>query len=177
MAFFSRRFLLLFGLLTFLSACAEPLLEADVAQQIVPRTISVDVSKIEGVSGRADEITVAPSKIQSDLTANLERTLARPGRPNADIALSVTKVRLVSPGQAFLLGGTSYIEGILQVTDSRSGAVLLAPTEVFGISEQLRLGGIVGAVTTPAADKDYQQTIRGFSAAIQERLYGDPEGS
>lgn len=160
-----------FSLFLMIAACAQPVLvDQTRAQTLVVGNIDVDMSQFAGVRGR--EFPVPPEQVAADITQALRAVLDRPGTPNADVKLVVQQVALASAGQAFVLGGQSQIAGTLTVTDRSTGQVVVPPTQVTGISEQVRLGGVVGALTTPAAEKDYRQTLRGFAASIHQQLYG-----
>ena len=127
-----------------LAACeTEPLVDSTVSSGIVPRNIVVDTSEIAGIEGR--DLVVAPSQLSA--------------------AILIARGASV----AFL---QSNVQAILQVKDVASGADIIPPTAITGNSEQLRLGGAIGVITAPNADVDYQQTIRGFAAAVRMRIFG-----
>ena len=175
MPFFARAFGALM-LLLLVTGCAQPVLVTeDRSQSLVIGQIDVDMSMFEGMKGR--EFTVPPEQIAADIAGELRAVLDRPGAPNASLDLRVSTLRLVSPGQAFALGGQSQIQGVLTVVDDATGDAIVPATAVVGISEQIRLGGVIGAVTSPAADKDYRQTLRGFAASIHQQLYGVKPGA
>ena len=170
-----RRIFLLGALTATLAACeAEPLVDQAQAATIVPGNIVVDTSAISGIEGR--ELVVAPAQINADLTGALKTALKRPGAPNADVYVTVKKVQLVSRG-ASVAFAQSNIQAVLQVRNRAGGADIIAPTEITGLSEQFRLGGVIGVVTAPTAEQDYQQTIRGFAASVGDRLFGAPADS
>ena len=164
------------SLFIFMAAC-EPVVLVDEtrSQSLVVGSVDIDVSQFAGLKGR--EFKLPPEQVAADIERELRAVLTRSGAPNADLKLVVTDFRLVSPGQAFALGGQSSITGMLSVVDRATGAVIVPPTKVVGLSEQLRLGGVIGAVTSPAADKDYRQTLRGFAASIHQQLYGVKPGA
>ena len=163
------------SLFILMAACAPTVLvDESRSQSLVVGSIDIDTSQFAGLKGR--EFQLPPEQVAADIERELRAVLTRPGAANADIKLVVSNFRLVSPGQAFALGGQSAITGTLTVVDQATGAEIVPPTEVVGISEQLRLGGVIGAVTSPAADKDYRQTLRGFAASIHQQLYGVKPG-
>ncbi len=170
------RSLILMSLFFVLSACAQPVLVSEAqSRALVVGTIDIDMSRFQGVTGR--EFKLSPAQVEADVRKALRAVLARPGNANADIKLVLDRVRLVSPGQAFAVGGQSSITGTLSVVGRANNTAIVPPTEVSGISEQVRLGGVIGAVTSPTADKDYQQTLRGFAASVHKQLYGVMPGA
>ena len=132
-----------------LLGCAPHMLEDQAAANLVVRTISVDTSSIAGVAGR---------KMAFDVS------------PNADVKVTVTEVRLMSRMQELMLGGASYVKGILTVTDAATGAPIVAPTKIFATSQRVRVGGPIGAAVAPSAENDYHQTIEGFAQNVLVRL-------
>jgi len=170
------RSILMMSLFVVLSACAQPVLVSEAqSRTLVVGEIDIDMSQFQGVTGR--EFKLSPAQVEADVRQALRAVLARPGKANADLTLVLDRVRLVSPGQAFALGGQSVITGTLSVVARANNTAIVPPTEVSGISEQVRLGGVVGAVTSPSADKDYQQTLRGFAASVHKQLYGVMPGA
>ena len=105
--------------------------------------------------------------MEAALRLQLEATPAG----NTNVVVQVTDVRLVSPGEAAMLGSNSQIGATISATNSK-GAVILAPTEVTASSEKVRFGGLIGAMMTPKADDDYRFTVSGFAKAVRERLLG-----
>ena len=167
----SRRTLLSFIAVTALAACeTAPLISPEAAQSVSVRNVVVDTSAIEGLSGGRD-LEVAPAKINSDVTAAMRTFLNASPNGNSDVAVTVTQVKLLSPGEAFLLGGNSFIKGIIKVQGS-DGTEILAATEILGTSQQVRLGGIIGAATSPSPEKDYANTVTGFATSARDQLFG-----
>ena len=165
----NRRFALLGLAALCVAACDAPDAASPEASNLIVRNITVDTSKITGVEGR--EIVVAPAQISKDLLSALRTSLAKAGTGNADIIVQVQQVELVSRGAsvAFL---QSNIKAILTVRDASTGQDIVPPTAITGFSEQFRLGGVVGVVTAPSAEQDYQQTLRGFANTVRDRVYG-----
>jgi len=162
-------------LLTLVAACTTPMLQEGTPQTFVVRTISVDVSAFQGVTGR--EIEVPKRQIADDIKTALKATLARPGASNADLSVTLKTVRLTSPARAAAFGGNSRIIALLQVVDSVTGAILIPSTEITGFSETTRIPGVLGAATSPSAANDYVQTVDGFAASVRNQLYGVPTAS
>jgi hypothetical protein len=154
-----------------LAACeVPPLVDAETASTINVRNVVVDTSQIKGLSG-GREYQVSPEKINSDLTAALRQFMNASPTGNTDVAVTVTKVKLVSPGEALLLGGNSFITGIIKVQGA-DGSEVLPATEIFGSSQMARLGGLIGAATSPSPQKDYLDTVTGFATSARDRLLG-----
>ena len=153
-----------------LLGCAPHMLEDQAAANLVVRTISVDTSSIAGVAGRKMAFDVPPARIDADLTQALQRKLRAMPQGNADVKVTVTEVRLMSRMQELMLGGASYVKGILTVTDAATGAPIVAPTKIFATSQRVRVGGPIGAAVAPSAENDYHQTIEGFAQNVLVRL-------
>lgn len=172
----SRRAALLAGLsLVLLSGCVQPLVDAETQQKLVVGKVTVDVSAIQPIGG-GREITLTRQQIERDLTRALSAQMIRPGqgRPNARVAVKVDEIWLVSRGQSFITGGKSTIRGTITVTDLASGKQILPQTEVFGMNEGFRLNGVIGALTAPEPQKDYEGTVEGFAHQVAVRLLGEP---
>lgn len=162
--------------LSALGACVEPLVDETVQQSLVVRSITVDASAIQPIGG-GREITLTRGQIEKDLKAALTAHMVKPGqgKGNADVLVTVDEIHLVSRGQSFAIGGSSSMAGTLKVTEAGTGKVILPPTKTGGISETLRLGGVLGAITAPNAAKDYADTINGFAKQNAARLLGKPK--
>jgi hypothetical protein len=156
-----------FALLS-LGACVTPLVDEAMQQSLVVRSIKVDASGIKPIGGGRE------TQIETDLKAALTAQMIKPGqgKGNADVLVTVTEIFLVSRGQSFALGGNSHMTGTLTVTEAGSGKVILAPTVVGGGNANLRLGGVLGALTAPMPDKDYADTLTGFAKQNTARLLG-----
>lgn len=159
-----------------LTGCVTPFVEESVQQSLVVNTITVDASAIKPIGG-GREITLTHGQIEKDLKAALTAQMVKPGqgKGNADVRVMVEEIYLVSRGQSFAIGGSSAMTGTLTVTETGTGKVILAPTKVGGASETLRLGGVLGAITAPSAEKDYADTIGGFAKQNAARLLGKPK--
>ena len=166
----TRRSLFALGALVLLAACMEPLADESVTRNLVVRDIYINTDNIEGIEGR--EIVVSPEKIRADLTMALISELGyrRSDTGNADVVISITKVHLLSPGGSLMIGGNSFIKGVIKVTEVGTGKVLVPATKVTGLSEQKRLGGIIGAMSSPSAANDYRATIIGFARNVKNSL-------
>lgn len=167
----NRRVLLTLIPLAALSACmeAKPIVDKSVSRQLTITDVVIDTSALPlrsgGIVRTGRDFALTPKQLQRDLDANITRVIkAREmnGPTKAILKVAVTKVRLTSPGQALAVGGFSYIEGLVSIR-SLKGELLLEPTTVAGHSTDFRPGGLVGAIVTPEADKDYQATMLGFS--------------
>lgn len=167
-----HRWAVLLAALGLLAACSvEPLLDAQSANTLRVRSVSVDTSGMSKVLGGLDLI-FTPEQIQADLTSALTTHLEVSNAGNADVQIEITAMYLVSPGQSFLMSGRSSIQGEIRVTDAMTGRVILAPTRVTGLSDEIHLGGSVGGWSNISAARDYQKSIAGFAATIRARLFG-----
>ncbi|MFW2544398.1 hypothetical protein ACN2XU_17315 [Primorskyibacter sp. 2E107] len=169
MSRFTRRTAILGLAALTLSACAAPLVDEAMQQQITVRTVAVDVSQYKGLKGRS--LSISPDRLKADMQDALALQLQPMPSGNTDVSVVVTNVALVSPGQAAFIGGNSTIKATVSARGA-DGAVVLAPTEITTASEQLRLGGLVGAMMTPKAEDDYRFTVSGFAKAVRKRLLG-----
>ncbi|WP_299047989.1 hypothetical protein [uncultured Tateyamaria sp.] len=131
---------------------------------IVANVVRVDTSAFTGIEGRNLDISAA--QIASDIGRALGRRMGSGGPSNANIDVRLGTVRLTSPASAFAFGGPSAIEAEVVVTDASTGAVLFGPEQVRGTSEFLRLPGVIGVATSPSPERDYDQTVQGFAAAV-----------
>ncbi|MEP5732616.1 MAG: hypothetical protein ABJL67_24965 [Sulfitobacter sp.] len=172
----NRRTFLAMAALAALAACAEPLLDSQVAGNLQVVDVSVDVAQLEKVRGRQNSI--APSRVQSDVRNTLLAYLKEgsPGTRAVDADVVITSVNLVSPGQSLVVGGTSNIQGTLTVTDATTGEVILETTEVAGAAEGgYPLGGLIGAAVKASVtpEDDYKSTVVGFSKSVRKSLFGE----
>ncbi|WP_371228868.1 hypothetical protein [Roseovarius sp. 2305UL8-3] len=153
------------------------LLEEGAANTFNVRDVSVDTVQLKkGVRGRVNEIS--PSKVARDIDANLTNKLrARSrGETPVDLKVSITSVNLVSPGQSFLVGGVSTIMGIINVTDARTGELVLEPTQIAGTAKgNYAPGGLIGVALTKQVDDDYRSTVAGFVSDVERLLFGDAD--
>ena len=171
----TRRRLFALSAAAVLAGCTpEPLLLESPREQYAVRNVVVDTSAFTGVKGRVNEFS--RDEVARDIRATLASTLRRSakGRTEVDVLVRLTDVNLVSPGQALLIGGVSNIRGVLEIKEARTGRTILAPTNVYGSAKGTYApGGIIGAVTTRSVDSDYRQTIAGFAADVERRLFGN----
>tara|TARA_R110002126_G_C10222381_1_gene479169 strand:+ start:91 stop:621 length:531 start_codon:yes stop_codon:yes gene_type:complete len=170
-----RRTFLALSAAVALAACAEPLVDAQVAGQLNVVSVSVDVSGIQGVKGRMIEI--APERVERDIRATLASQLRQGSVGSRDVKadLVVQRFRLVSPGESLMVGGTSIISGLMTVTDAKTGEVIVPPTTVVGTAKNgWQPGGLLGAMTKASItpEDDYKQTVAGFAADVRKRLFG-----
>ena len=169
---FSRRTFLTLAAGSFLAACTQaPLLTPEAAQGVRIRTVSVDVSGFEGITGR--EFDVTPEQLQADITAELRKQLVPTNGGTADVVVSVSSVRLVSPGAALAFGGPSRIMGVLQITHTETGEDILPATDVVGVADGTYVpGGVIAALATKNPQADYKNTVASFASDIKRRLFG-----
>lgn len=160
----------LLSMLALLGCTAPHMLEDQAAANLVVRNVTVDTAAIAGVAGRRMAFDVPPAQINTDLTQALQRKLLPTAQGNADVRVTVTEVRLMSRMQEMMLGGASYVKGILSVTDATTGSQIVPPTKVFATSQRFRVGGPIGAAVAPNAENDYRQTIDGFAQNVLVRL-------
>lgn len=175
----SRRALLVGAACTALAACAEQIaiVDDDLKNRLTITDVMIDTSALQlndaGYIRTGRETTLTPAQLAADLDAKITWALRAQrlnGATRAILTVAPRKVWLVSPGQAFALGGQSTIKGRVSLV-AETGEVLLPPTEIAGISAQVRSGGLLGAVTTPRADEDYRQTVAGFADKAVSQLF------
>ncbi|WP_299165133.1 hypothetical protein [uncultured Tateyamaria sp.] len=135
---------------------------------IEANTVIVDTSAFTGIEGR--EFALPPERVAGDLRTAVARQLSSTGTVVANVTVRLKRVVLTSPGSAFAFGGPSAIEAEITATDARTGAVLFGPEPLRGTSATVRLPGVIGVATSPSAERDYDQTILGFAAAVQTTL-------
>lgn len=167
-----RLFLAIAASALVLSGCVgTPLLEEDARAALVVRNVSVDVTGYENVQGR--NLSISSDQLQADMTSAIETELSPVAGGNTVVDVTVTRVYLVSPGQALLVGGASTITGTVTVTDAATGEVLLPTTTVRGIADgSWALGGAIAAATTGTPLEDYQNSVRSFASDLRIRLLG-----
>ena len=174
---FVRRFLFLLATVGTLAACSDtsPLLDEGRGEALKVVDVTVDGSGIDGLSGGRN-LEISPEQITADVDAVLtSHLMARSAGGSQDVVAEVVldDVKLITPGQRAVLGGSSSISGVLTVRDAASNEIVLAPTEVVGLAEgNVPLGGFLGAVTTKSPNKDYQATLSGFASNVSTRLLG-----
>ena len=169
-----RSFLALSGV-AFLAACAtEPLLNLSMANGYNVGSVSIDVSSVEGLKG-GREIVRSPAQIKADMMASVGAAMARESNPagrRVSVQINLTEVYLVSPGQAFLLGGISSAKGVLQVTDSVTGEIVVPATEIVGTVEGWAPGGLIALANSVTPEQDYNALVAGFATEVKTRLFG-----
>ena len=141
---------------------------------IVANVVRVDTSAFSGIEGR--DLVVSREKVAKDISRAIGRRMDGRGPSNANIDVRLNSVRLTSPGSAFAFGGPSSIEARVTVTDVDTGEILFGPEVIRGTSEFVRLPGVIGVATSPTPERDYEQTVEGFSVAVRAAINGtDPE--
>jgi hypothetical protein len=168
----NRRNFLAAGALTLLAACSAPtLVDESVSANWWVRDVFVDTSELSGVSGRS--LAVASDQVGSDVDRALRQQLRGLSRAQpVNVEVKIESVRLVSPGQSLLVGGLSTISGTVRVIDARSGEVLLPTSKISGSAQGYAPGGIIGALSRPSPEKDYQNTVAGFAVNTRKLLFG-----
>ena len=180
MTSFLRRSFLMITMAFALAACEEhtALVAPETASQIRITEIRVNTNALPRRSdgkirtGR-EAIVLTPDQFASHLKNELNRqitTRALNGPTPAVLTVSPTRLALVSPGQSFLVGGRSLIEGVVSVKSTK-GQVLLAPITINGFTDELRSGGLIGAASAPPAQEDYQRTLEGFANNVTRKLF------
>ena len=154
-----------------LTACTQTLMEPAVAQGVTVRRISVLTDNVTHFSVR--ELAIDRQRFAADLTAAVRSAIGARARGdgNAELIINVNRVWLKSPGESFLLGGPSFVDAEVTVRNVADGTVIAGPTTFSGISSQTRMGGIVGALSAPSAQDDYDHTLQGFATMINEALF------
>ncbi|MEE3361627.1 MAG: hypothetical protein VX248_16890 [Pseudomonadota bacterium] len=165
-----KRTFLALAAATMVAACVQPALFSEQQiRDVAFRSVTVDVSKYEGIKGR--DLTVSPEKLKGDLEPLIAAQLGVSPAGNADAVITIEKVGLVSPGQSFLIGGTSTIVADVVVKNT-AGEIIVPTTRVVGTSEGYAPGGIIGALATKSVEQDYQSTISAFAQKVKKSLYG-----
>ena len=175
----SRRAFLVLVAGGLVAACSEQkaIVSRDVVSQITITDVQVDMSNIplnsKGNVRTGRQIVLTKERLGRDIDTLTTRAIAARGfngPVKAKLKIVPTSIMLVSPGQAWAVGGRSNIEGLISL-ETANGQQLLAPTTIQGFSENMRGVGIVGAITSPEADVDYHQTVHGFSQNALRKLF------
>ena len=177
----SRRAFLILAAGGLVAACSEQkaIVSRSIASQITITDVQLDMSNIplnsKGNVRTGRQIVLTRERLGKDIDVLVTRAVAARdfnGPVKATLKIVPSSIMLVSPGQAWAVGGRSNIEGIVSLT-SASGQQLLAPTTIKGFSETFRASGLIGAMTSPEADQDYQQTVNGFAQNAMRKLFED----
>ena len=161
-----RRHILAAGLFALLAGCSSQS-GTDVAQPdkaLDVTEITVDASAItEDMLGGAIPLGAFEGDLVARLTPLLAERSREDGRP-VSVAVEVTEVKLISILAGAVPGLKSDIEGQVAVT----GAPTLA---IRGISDRFRVPGVLGIVTSPSREKDYNETADGFARTIADAVF------
>jgi hypothetical protein len=166
-----RRSFLLGGVSLALAGCVQTLMSSETAQSVVIREISVSTAQLSSFSVRG--LPLSQEQFANDLRRNVSRALGDRASPdgNADLVISVTRVLLKGPELALIAGGPSFIDARVLVRSVADGTPIAGPMTFSGMARDTRLGGIVGAATTPPAEEDYLMTLEGFAIMLNEALF------
>ena len=171
----TRRLLLAMAAVATLSACAAPLVDKGDAAEFRVAAVTVDASAVDGVIGR--QFDVGSAQIASDVKKAVEQELASTstGTRPVNVSIAVQEVFLANVA-TIAVGAQSKIKSVVSVTDATTGAVIIKPIEVEGVSlETLQLGGLVGAAIKAGttAEEDYRATVSRYAVTLRTRLLGD----
>ncbi|MFT6022878.1 MAG: hypothetical protein ACI9PY_000989 [Ascidiaceihabitans sp.] len=170
---FTRRIFSIFAVLA-LAACTQQaaLVDQNVKSSIYIKSIVINAQTLQKpITGR--DLVKTRKQIGADVKAAVTRSVQARGLNGpspATLHIALTKVQLVSPGQSWAIGGKGFIEGVVSVK-SASGKDLIAPQTIKGFSEDVRLGGLIGALTAPTAELDYAQTVQGFANGAVRKIF------
>jgi len=163
----NRRHIMVAGLLALLSACSTSsnAPDADVADKALNVIgVSVDASAItEDMLGGAIALTAFEGDLEARIVPLLAEQSLESGMP-VSVAITVTEVSLISILQGAVPGAKSDIKGQVAVTDQPTLAIT-------GVSDRFRVPGVIGIVTSPNREKDYNETADGFAATIAEAVF------
>ncbi|MBW6418155.1 hypothetical protein [Celeribacter sp. PS-C1] len=167
----TRRALLGMGLAIGLAACTQTLMTPEVAQGLSIRNISYSTANLKSMSVR--NLPITKEQLVADLDVAIRRELAphlaRNG--NADMQIDLTRVLLKGPELSLVAGGQSFIDAKVSVTRVSDGTPILAPKVFSGMDDEMRWGGIIGAMSAPPAVKDYNDTVAGFAVMLRKALF------
>ncbi|OBY25966.1 hypothetical protein [Leisingera sp. JC1] len=179
MAFFNWRSFLALASAALLAACEEhtALVDPTVSSNINVVDVQSNPGSLplkeDGTVRTGREYTISETQFIQQLDAALTRQIQARGMnggTKAVLSVTPTKLALVSPGQALVVGGRSQIEGIVTLKTTQ-GETLVAPVTIKGFTDELRAGGLIGAMTTPSASEDYRRTLDGFANNVSRKLF------
>ena len=161
------RHILLAGALGLLSACAETVTEAApilAGQGLFVSEITVDTDAVTpDMTG--DLLTAA--QVGSDLQTRLAVQMglqSDPAGTPVSVAVVVTDVSLITALEGAIPGAKSRISGTVSVADAD-------PVVVVGVSERFRVPGVLGVITAPDRQTDYDETASGFAKEITDAVF------
>jgi len=159
------------------AACAGPApkgssLEPDVSKNIRIASVKVDTTTLEGeTEGRP----VSASTVQSILQSTANETLvgAGGGARSADIEIALSSVKIISGGQAVMLGGESIMKGQFRLRDAVTGEVLIPATKIESGGGGWVLGGLIAAATLDDPRTELRDMSQEFSDRIMIAVFGE----
>ncbi|MCA0045238.1 hypothetical protein [Celeribacter litoreus] len=167
----TRRAVLLSALALGLAACTQTLIEPEVAQSLTIRNIGYSTANLRLMNVRG--LPISEQQLVSDLDIAIRRELApymsRGG--NADLHIDLTRVLLKGPEMSLVAGGNSFIDAKVSVTSVMDGTPVLEPKVFSGMEDEMRWGGIIGAMSAPPAQEDYDNTVNGFAVMLRQALF------
>ena len=165
-----------------LSACAQAVTNpAETSGGLFVSDVNVSVApsianQSSVVTGRSYQ--VGSAKLVSDLEASLRSSLAQ----NSDATGTPVRVSVVvnevflAPPAGRVVAATSFIKGSLSVTKA-DGEAVIPPRAIRGTTDNIRLAGALGLVTTQSGEEDYRGTLRGFAKTVRTALFGKSDGA
>jgi hypothetical protein len=156
----------------FLAGCetTTSLEEATLGDSLNIVSVVVETDALSGVSGRA--FSRSNAQIGADIQAAAQTALRSGSDPDglpSEVRIDVTEVTLANAVDR-AVAQASLIRADLTVI-GQGGSIIVPTQEVVGTSEGLRLGGTIGALTTPGVNKDYSDTVAGFAATLKSLLF------
>lgn len=159
-----------------LAACAGPApegssLEPDVRKDIRIARVTVDTSTIgTETEGRA----VSTDTVQKILLSTAEGILvgAGGGARSVDVEIGLSSVKIISAGQAMVLGGESIMKGKFRLRDTETREILVPPTEIEAGGGGWVLGGLVAAATLDDPRTELRDLSQEFSDRVMIAVFG-----
>ena len=160
-----------------MAACAGPApkgssLDAAVSKNITIASVKVDASAIgEKTEGRAVSVETVQSILQS--TADATLVGAGNGPRSADIEIALSSVKIITSGQAIVLGGESIMKGQFRLRDAITGEVLIPATKIESGGGGWVLGGLVAAATLEDPRTELRELSQKFSDRVLVAVFGE----
>jgi hypothetical protein len=160
-----------------IAACAGPApegpsLEATVSKSIHVENVKVNVSAMGAqTEGRA----VSAATVQSILQSTADEALvgAGSGPRSTEIEIDLSSVKIITSGQAFMLGGESIMKGQFRLRDSNTGEVLIPATMIEAGGGGWVLGGIVAAATLDDPRTELRELSQKYTDRIMVAVFGE----
>ncbi len=165
----------------FVVACTEQaaVVDKDLSSQLTITDVQIETSNLLVLNGgnvrTGREFPLTREKLAADLDEATTRIVTARnlhGPVKAILKINLTSITLVSPGQAWAVGGRSNIQGLVSLV-SVNGTEIMAPTTLKAFSTEMRASGLIGALTSPDAGTDYKQTVEGFANNAVRKLFED----